>query len=182
MIEEYFDVLDEYGNKIGKTKLRKEVHRDGDWHRGVHIWILNEQKGVLLQRRSINKDSHPGMLDISCAGHLSAGDDSITAARRELKEELGLDVDDKDLVFVKTFQYSSRPAKDFINNEFDDVYVLRTDENIDDMVLQEEEVSEVMYVSYDEFRKMVKEGRADLVKHGEEFELLLTMLAENAGN
>jgi len=35
MSKEYFDVLDENGNKTGKIKLRSEVHRDGDWHKGV---------------------------------------------------------------------------------------------------------------------------------------------------
>ena len=68
---EYFDVLDENGNKTGETKLRSEVHRDGDWHRTVHIWVFNRQGEVLLQRRCATKDSYPNMLDISCAGHLS---------------------------------------------------------------------------------------------------------------
>lgn len=40
-MEEYFDALDENGNLTGVKKLRKEVHRDGDWHRTVHIWIIN---------------------------------------------------------------------------------------------------------------------------------------------
>ena len=84
---EFFDVLDENGNKTGKIKLRKEVHRDGDWHRSVHIWVINENGDVLLQRRAVDKDSNPNMLDISSAGHLSAGDESIDGAIREIKEE-----------------------------------------------------------------------------------------------
>lgn len=55
MNKEYFDILDENGNKIGKTKLRSEVHRDGDWHKAVHIWILNNNGDVLLQRRCAKK-------------------------------------------------------------------------------------------------------------------------------
>lgn len=55
MVKEYFDLLDENGNKTGKTKLRNEVHRDGDWHKAVHIWIINEMvmyycKGDVLQK------------------------------------------------------------------------------------------------------------------------------------
>lgn len=42
MTKEFFDILDEDGNKTGRTKLRNEVHRDGDWHKAFHIWILNE--------------------------------------------------------------------------------------------------------------------------------------------
>ena len=101
---EYFDILDENGNKTGERKLRSEVHRDGDWHRAVHIWIINQNGEVLLQRRSPNKDSNPNMLDISCAGHLSAGDESLEGAIRELKEELGLDVRPNELQFIKTIK------------------------------------------------------------------------------
>ena len=50
MNKEYFDILDENGNKTGKTKLRSEVHRDGDWHKAVHIWIINNKGDILLQR------------------------------------------------------------------------------------------------------------------------------------
>ena len=106
MAKEYFDILDENGNKTGKTKLRSEVHRDGDWHKAVHIWIINENGDILLQRRCATKDSNPNMLDISCAGHLTAGDESLTGAIRELKEELNLDVNKKDLQFIKTLKRS----------------------------------------------------------------------------
>ena len=84
MNKEYFDILDENGNKTGKIKLRTEVHRDGDWHKAIHIWIINDKGDILLQRRSADKDSNPNMLDISCAGHLTAGDDSLNGAIREL--------------------------------------------------------------------------------------------------
>ena len=48
-MEEYFDILDENGKKTGKTKLRKEVHKDGDWHKAVHVWIINDKNEILLQ-------------------------------------------------------------------------------------------------------------------------------------
>ena len=92
MSEELFDILDENGNPTGKTKPRSEVHREGDWHKVVHIWMINEKGEVLLQRRCATKDSSPNMLDISSAGHLSAGDDSINGAIREIKEELATDI------------------------------------------------------------------------------------------
>ena len=50
-MEEYFDILDENGKKTGKTKLRKEVHKDGDWHKAVHVWIINDKNEILLQRK-----------------------------------------------------------------------------------------------------------------------------------
>lgn len=172
MAKEYFDILDENGNKIGKTKLRSEVHRDGDWHKAVHIWILNNKGEVLLQRRCATKDSNPNMLDISSAGHLSAGDNSIDGAIRELKEELNLDVTPNELQFIKTLKRSSKYTETFINNEFDDMYVLRTDKTIDDMKYQESEISEIFFVPYKEFKKMVQNKKPDLLMHTDEFEIL----------
>jgi len=174
---EYFDVLDENGNKTGETKLRNEVHRDGDWHRAVHIWIINGDQ-ILLQRRCPTKDSNPNMLDISCAGHLSAGDDSLTGALRELKEELNLDVAPSDLQFIKTLKRSTRYAADFINNEFDDVYILETDKTIEDMKFQQEEISEIFYVPFIEFKKMVETRQPDLLRHDEEFEILFKLFEQ----
>ena len=173
---EYFDILDENGNKTGERKLRSEVHRDGDWHRAVHIWIINQNGEVLLQRRSPNKDSNPNMLDISCAGHLSAGDESLEGAVRELKEELGLDVRPNELQFIKTIKRSSRYTETFINNEFDDLYILRTNKTVDDMKMQEEEVSEIFFVPFKEFKKMVENRQPDLLCHDEEFDALFELL------
>lgn len=172
MSKEYFDLLDENGNKIGKTKLRNEVHRDGDWHKAVHIWILNNNGDVLLQRRCATKDSNPNMLDISSAGHLSAGDDSLSGAVRELKEELNLDVKAEDLKFIKTLKHSSKYTETFINNEFDDMYILKTDKDINDMRYQEEEISEIFFVPYKKFKEMVNHKQPDLLMHNDEFEIL----------
>lgn len=72
---------------------RSAVHRDGDFHRAVHIWIFAEStKELLLQKRSDDKDSWAGLWDISSAGHISAGDASLNTARRELQEELGVNL------------------------------------------------------------------------------------------
>ena len=175
MSKEYFDLLDENGNKTGKIKLRTEVHRDGDWHKAVHIWIINNKGDVLLQRRCATKDSNPNMLDISSAGHLSAGDDSLSGAIRELKEELNLDVNKEELQFIKTLKRSSKYTSTFINNEFDDLYILRTDKTINDMKFQEDEISEIFFVPYKKFKEMVNNKQPDLLMHNEEFDILFNM-------
>ena len=170
---EYFDILDENGNLTGKTKLRSEVHRDGDWHKAVHIWVFNRKGEVLLQRRPANKDSYPNMLDISCAGHLSAGDTSIEGALRELEEELGLKVDKEELkLFDNTFKIGRIFGTDFINNEFNDLYYLITDKTAEEMVFQEEEISEIFFIQFDEFERRVLEGDEELVVDIEEFKVL----------
>ncbi len=175
MSKEYFDILDENGNKTGKAKLRSEVHRDGDWHKAVHIWIINDKGDILLQRRCATKDSNPNMLDISSAGHLTAGDDSLSGAIRELKEELNIDIEPNELQFIKTIKRSSKYTSTFINNEFDDLYILRTTKSIDDMKYQEEEISEIFYVPYKEFKNMVNNRQPDLLRHDEEFEILFNL-------
>lgn len=182
MSKEYFDILDENGNKTGKVKLRSEVHRDGDWHKAVHIWIINHNGDILLQRRCATKDSNPNMLDISSAGHLTAGDNSLDGAVRELKEELNIDVKPEELLFIKTLKRSSKYTETFINNEFDDLYILKTTKSIEDMKYQEEEISEIFFVPYKEFKKMVNDRQPDLLRHDEEFKILFDMFDEQFDN
>jgi len=182
MSKEYFDILDENGNKTGKIKLRCEVHKDGDWHKAIHIWIINNKGDILLQRRCATKDSNPNMLDISCAGHLTAGDNSLSGAIRELKEELNLDIQQEDLQFIKTLKRSSKYTETFINNEFDDLYILRTNKSIDDMKFQEEEISELFFVPYKKFKDMVNNKQPDLLMHTEEFDILFEMFDKEFDN
>ena len=173
---EFLDVLDEQGNKTGKTKARLEVHRDGDWHKSVHIWIVNDKDEILLQKRSLNKDSYPNMWDISSAGHLTAGDDSLSGAVREIKEELGVDIQYSQLKLIGIRKKSDKCSSTFINNEFNDVYLLRLLLDLDKITLQEEEVSEVKYVPINKFRDMIKTRDKTLLMHNDEFEMLFKAL------
>ena len=89
---ELLDLVDENGVPTGEVKERELVHRDGDRHRTSHVWLFRQRNGrwqVLLQKRSEQKDSHPGCYDISSAGHIPAGVDWVSSALRELEEELG---------------------------------------------------------------------------------------------
>lgn len=175
MSEELFDVLDEKGNKTGITKPRSAVHRDGDWHKSVHIWIIRDDE-ILLQRRAPEKDSYPNMLDISAAGHLDAGEDAITGAMRELKEELGIDAGPSDFELIGRVTQSARPRPGFINNEFSDIFILHTDKGPEDMVIQKDEVSEVFYVPFIKFKEMVDGNDPELLRHEEEFGILFDYL------
>lgn len=85
--EEHFDIVDASGVPTGETRPRSEVHAKGLRHRACHVWLLAPQTGeLLLQRRADVKDSWPGRWDISSAGHLSAGEESLPTAMRELDE------------------------------------------------------------------------------------------------
>ncbi|KAB1995099.1 hypothetical protein ES319_D13G138300v1 [Gossypium barbadense] len=89
---EYLDNLTKIGKKISVSKPRGDVHRDGDYHKAVHVWNFAERtQELLLQKRADCKDSWPGLWDISSAGHISAGDSSlITAQYKENNEARSL--------------------------------------------------------------------------------------------
>ena len=174
---EQFDVLDENGNKTGQIKPRDLVHRDGDWHKGVHIWILNSDNELLVQKRSPQKDSYPNQWDISSAGHVPAGENSIEGAIREIKEELGIDTNKEDLKLLFTLKKKSVLKNGtFINNEFDDVYLAKLDFDITKLILQTEEVSEVKLITVDDLEKVLLSKDSTFVPHDEEYTRLIEYL------
>jgi 16S rRNA (adenine1518-N6/adenine1519-N6)-dimethyltransferase len=89
--DEQFPVVDENDEVQGRAS-RSEVHGNNLRHRAVHILIFNHVGNVYLQQRSRWKDRHPLKWDSSAAGHVTAGENYDETARRELKEELGIDV------------------------------------------------------------------------------------------
>src|ERR1700674_3932279 len=80
---EYVDLLDSSGRPTGRRKPKSEVHRDGDWHGAAHVWILNTEGQILIQRRSPTKENWPNLWDVSVAGHVSAGEGPVETAIRE---------------------------------------------------------------------------------------------------
>lgn len=87
--EEWFDVVNERDEPVRRA-TRRDVHANGWWHRAVHVMVFDAAGRVFLQKRSMLKDLSPGLWDSSCSGHLDAGEDYDTAARRELGEEIGV--------------------------------------------------------------------------------------------
>src|SRR5579863_5356045 len=87
--DEIFDVVNDRDEVIGQEK-RGTVHRTGLKHRAVHVLVFNRQGGVFLQKRSMKKDTFPGVWDSSASGHLDTGESYDACAVRELREEIGL--------------------------------------------------------------------------------------------
>lgn len=174
---EKFDVLDSNGNKTGNVKPRDEVHKDGDWHKAVHIWIINNQGELILQKRSKEKVTNPNMWTTSTSGHLSAGDTPIIGAIRELREEIGLQINEEDLEYLFTVKEQTVHNNGMlINNEIIDVFLISQNVDINTLKLQLEEVSEVKYIPYIEFEKMVNSNAKDLVQHKELHHKLLEII------
>jgi len=89
MSEEFFDVVNERDEVIGRAP-RREVHARDLLHRAIHVLVFNARGEVFLQKRSLTKDTAPGLWDSSTSGHVDAGEDYDTCAVRELREEIGL--------------------------------------------------------------------------------------------
>lgn len=87
--EEILDVVDE-NDRVICQKARSQVHRLGLMHRSIHVLVFNGSREVFLQKRSMNKDRHPGLWDSSASGHLNCGEAYEACALRELREEIGL--------------------------------------------------------------------------------------------
>ena len=153
---EYFDVCDEDGSPTGKTVSRAEAHSRGVLHRTAHVWIVREHGGetqVLLQKRSLEKDSFPGCWDTSSAGHIPAGDDPLASALRELHEELGIDAEPTQLLFAGIFRVRYEMTfhgRIFRDNEITRVYVYKEPVDAGSLVLQASEVDEVGWFGLDD--------------------------------
>jgi len=141
---EPLDLLDADGAPTGRTKARAEVHRDGDWHRAFHLWVLHPDGYLLLQRRSKAKDLAGGRVDVSVGGHLRAGE-TLLDALREAEEEIGLVVRPGDVEFLETQRSERVYPSGAIDREFQDVYAtVASGRRLEDYVLRCSEVS-VLY-------------------------------------
>jgi len=179
---EILDILNEKGEKIGVTKEKDQVHIDGDWHRAVHIWFINPKGELLIQRRSKTKINHPNMWDISAAGHVSAGEDSKISALREIEEEVGIRLKESDLQHLGSLtQRSVLNERTYINNEYNDVYLVEMEIDTGKLNLQVGEVEEVRLIPWKEFRRWVQDKKEDVVPHPGEYKLLFEHLEKHYG-
>lgn len=171
---ELLDVIDEEGNVLG-TKDRKEVYKDGDLHRTVHIWIINSKKELLVQKRSPKKDTYPNLWAISTAGHVKAGDTNIKTALREVKEELGIKAKVPDLEYLFSVRRKEEDSHAKINT-IDDVYLLEADLDVEETKLQFTELTDIKYVYYEYLEQIFKNNDPDYVPNCEEHKLLFKYL------
>ena len=178
---EYFELLDEEGNCIGKVKEREAVHRDGDLHGGSHIWVIRDIKPdgrfqVLLQRRRYDKDSFPGCLDVSSAGHMTQGETFLSTALRELEEELGIRTTEVHLQYLfkqlvgGDFVFHGQPFK---NYEVNFVYLLKPDVSLETLNYQTEEIEELVWMDSEEILSEIRKGNPEFCIWEEEYSRFL---------
>lgn len=149
---EYLDIVDELGNPTGEIVERTIAHEKGIRHRTSHVWLLRKKDDkieILIQKRSPDKDSYPNCYDISSAGHILAGTTYEDSAVRELKEELGIDIQKEKLHQIGVTYSDTQNifhGKNFHNVQVSRVYALWYD---GEFVLQEEELSSVKWIDLD---------------------------------
>ena len=152
-----FELLNTYdrdGNLIGASTM-DEILRDGLIYRAANIWLMNDKNQILLQK--VGKAGHKnyGRWNTSVTGKLSAGDTPISGARREMAEELGLDLPEADFIFLDTLFYE-RPSEACA---FADIWLVRIgDIPAENFVLAEGEVAEVKWYDLDQVKNWRESG------------------------
>ncbi len=141
MDNELLDITDEHGNLTGKTCLKSEAHKYGYFHATVHIWLYTSNKKIVLQKRALTKKVFPGLWDISVAGHIGAGEKIISAALREIKEEIGFDLTEENLFKIGTRKHQVHHDNGIIDNEFHHVFIAELNVPLQNLTIQESEVA-----------------------------------------
>jgi len=154
---ELLDVVDKDGNPTGEVLDKFEIRERNLLHKVVCLFIINSKNEVLLEKRSINKKIHPGKLGL-CEGHVVAGEDNISAVIRELEEELGVVAKKDDINHFCTI-LKEREKKSNITY----TYYMLLNKEVKDFVIQEEELSEVMWMGFNEFHNLVKNNSDTVV-------------------
>ena len=153
---EFFDVLNEFGEYTNKVESRDICHKEGLWHKAVVVFIVStDNKKVLLQQRSATKKLWPSLWDITAGGHVLTGEFGYHAAIRETKEEIGIDINSNELEFIGCTT-SENISGDIINRHFNEYYIVHKDVSIKDIVLQDEEVSDIKWFAKEEVIDKIK--------------------------
>ncbi|MBQ8296615.1 MAG: NUDIX domain-containing protein [Ruminococcus sp.] len=146
---EQFDLYTKDRLPLNQTMNRGMQTPDGSFRLVVHVCIFNSSGEMLIQQRQSFKKGWPDMWDLSCGGSAVSGEDSRTAAEREVAEELGVVISLKDTRPVLTIHF---------DEGFDDIYAITKDLQLSELRLQPEEVQAVKWASMEEILSMIDSG------------------------
>lgn len=174
-MEELIDVLDNKGNKTGIIKKKSDIKRDGDYHRAIAVLVINNNNEILMQKRSSNKKVYPNLWSIFVKGHVQSGETSIDACIRELNEEVGINITGNELNHLYTI-FEEVIDKDYIERIFYDTYILRKDFNLNDITIQEEELSEIKLVDSNKVISLIENNDKSLVPNYEDYKRIINYI------
>lgn len=152
---EFLDIFDEKMQKIG-TAERKEVHKRGLWHQTFHCWfvkVIDTEMYVYVQKRQKGKDTFPETFDVTAAGHLLSNETPEDGIR-EVKEELGIDVEFSQLIPMGIVANEIITAN-YTDREFCHTYIYLSENDFIDFSLQVEEVSGIYLVKVDDLKELI---------------------------
>ncbi|QNK63223.1 isopentenyl-diphosphate Delta-isomerase [Pedobacter sp. PAMC26386] len=151
MIEEVI-LVDKKDQSIGKMP-KLEAHMEGKLHRAFSVFIFNHSGELLLQQRALDKYHSAGKWTNTCCSHPRPGEQTITAAKRRLKEEMHMECE---LNHIFSFSYKAEFRNGLIENEYDHVYFGLSD------VLPKpnpKEVADFKYVKMEKLQSSLIEDR-----------------------
>ena len=137
-------------NEPLRPLTRKEVHAKKIWHRNTYIWIFNPKKQILCQKRSLLKDTGPGMWEPFFGGHVAAGEEYMQSALKELSEELGIDAEHDQLNLFKIYK-----SNDY--TEFIALITFKWNGDIASIELEKEEVDMIEWFDINEIKRILLE-------------------------
>ena len=148
--DEYLDIVNEKDEIIGRGK-RNNIHLNHQIHRGIHIFIINSKKNILLQKRSTKKTYYPGFWDASVGAQVLSQETYKKAALRELHEELGISAKPNELKIIGNYKsYSPR------QRENRRLFIYRSD---GPFTVDQNEVEKIEFWPIKKIKKAVKSGR-----------------------
>lgn len=156
MVTEMLDIYDENEKSIG-VESYEEVHKKGDWHKVVGLFIINSKNQILMQKRSLKKIISPGLLTVSVGGHLRMGEDVYACMKREAYEEIGLNLN----VLPAKLLYAckdSKVAKDKKDNVFLAGYTIHCEVDMSALKFDRDEIEEFEYIHYLDLNRMFYAG------------------------
>lgn len=148
-MEEIWEILNQEGKPTGETMKKGQPIPEGFYHLGADVWIINSKNQILIQKRSPKKKQAPNVWAMT-GGSVIKGENSLQTIERETQEELGIKLDRNQIQLIKHYRTGS---------VWLDTYFIRQDINLHDIVMQEEEVCEVKWATYDEIEKLVKSNQ-----------------------
>ena len=141
---EMVDVFDENNEFLGYSVTRDEAHEKNLWHRHASSWIMNYDGEILLQQRAFTKKKNPGKW-AKTGGHVDKGETPKDAVKREVYEEIGLELNDNDIKEIGFFK-STNPNEHY----FSYGYLVITNYKENEFILQKEELNSVKYFKIEE--------------------------------
>ncbi len=151
---ELLDEVNEYNELTGNKYEREYVHENNIYHRHVSAWIMNNDGKILMQKRAYSKKKNPGKW-AKTGGHVDATETPEEAIKREVYEEIGLDIPIENINVLDIYKSKSH------ENSFTYNFLFITDFSEDDFQLQLDEIIEVKYFTIEELEKFYEEKNSD---------------------